>query len=65
VLACLAIIVWHFYHVIFDPEVYPLNTACLDGRISEEFQAHEHPLQPVEELRREGPTGVMESGKEI
>ena len=45
VLACLAIIVWHFYHVIFDPEVYPLNTACLDGRISEEFQAHEHPLE--------------------
>ena len=26
VLACLAILVWHFYHVIFDPEVYPLNT---------------------------------------
>jgi formate dehydrogenase gamma subunit len=45
VLACLAIIVWHFYHVIFDPEVYPLNTACLDGRISEELQAHEHPLE--------------------
>lgn len=45
VLACLAIIVWHFYHVIFDPEVYPLNTACLDGRISEELQSHEHPLE--------------------
>jgi formate dehydrogenase gamma subunit len=49
VLACLAIIVWHFYGVIFDPEVYPLNTACLDGRISEELQAHEHPLEPVTE----------------
>jgi cytochrome b subunit of formate dehydrogenase len=24
ILACLAIIVWHFYHVIFDPDVYPL-----------------------------------------
>ncbi|HEX7577244.1 MAG TPA: hypothetical protein VF430_04315, partial [Verrucomicrobiae bacterium] len=45
VLACLAIVVWHFYHVIFDPDVYPLNTACLDGRISEELQAHEHPLE--------------------
>ena len=45
VLACLAIMVWHFYHVIFDPDVYPLNTACLDGRISEELQAHEHPLE--------------------
>ncbi|HAO78207.1 MAG TPA: hypothetical protein DCQ92_04360 [Verrucomicrobia subdivision 3 bacterium] len=44
-LACLAIVVWHFYHVMFDPDVYPLNTACLDGRISEELQAHEHPLE--------------------
>lgn len=43
-LACLAIVVWHFYHVIFDPDVYPLNPACLDGRVSAEWQAHEHPL---------------------
>ncbi|HZT21739.1 MAG TPA: cytochrome b/b6 domain-containing protein, partial [Verrucomicrobiae bacterium] len=47
VLACLAILVWHFYHVIFDPDVYPLNPACLDGRVSEEWQAQEHPLEPV------------------
>lgn len=46
VLACLAIVVWHFYHVIFDPDVYPLNTACLDGKVTEEWQAHEHPLEP-------------------
>ena len=45
VLACLAIVVWHFYHVIFDPDVYPLNTACWDGRVSEEWQKHEHPLE--------------------
>jgi len=65
VLACLAIIVWHFYHVIFDPEVYPLNTACLDGRISEEFQAHEHPLEPEAQQRRADRPGSVESGKEI
>ena len=47
-LACLAIVVWHFYHVMFDPEVYPLNTACLDGRISEELQHHEHPLEALD-----------------
>jgi len=45
VLACLAILVWHFYHVIFDPDIYPLNTACWDGRMSEEWQRHEHPLE--------------------
>ena len=44
VLACLAIVVWHFYHVIFDPDIYPLNTACWSGRVSEEWQKHEHPL---------------------
>lgn len=44
-LACLAIVVWHFYHVIFDPDVYPINTACIDGRVSDEWQLHEHPLQ--------------------
>jgi cytochrome b subunit of formate dehydrogenase len=32
ILACLAIIVWHFYHVIFDPDVYPINWAFWDGR---------------------------------
>ena len=32
VLASLAIVVWHFYSVIFDPDVYPLNTAFLTGR---------------------------------
>ena len=65
VLACLAIIVWHFYHVIFDPEVYPLNTACLDGRISEEFQAHEHPLEGEADQRRADPPGTLGGGKEI
>ncbi len=47
ILACLAIVVWHFYHVIFDPDVYPLNRAVLDGRVSEEWLAGEHPLDPA------------------
>ena len=32
VLATLAIVVWHFYSIMFDPDVYPLNTAFLTGR---------------------------------
>jgi formate dehydrogenase gamma subunit len=31
VLAVLAILVWHFYFVIFDPEVYPMSMAWLTG----------------------------------
>lgn len=43
-LASLAIVVWHFYYVIFNPEVYPLNTAFLDGKMSEHLMEAEHPL---------------------
>ena len=45
ILACLAIIVWHFYHVIFDPDVYPLNWACWNGKVSRHWQEEEHPLE--------------------
>jgi cytochrome b subunit of formate dehydrogenase len=31
VLAAGAIVIWHFYSVIFDPDVYPLDTAFLTG----------------------------------
>jgi len=44
ILACLAILVWHFYHVIFDPDVYPLNLACWDGKVSKHWQEEEHSL---------------------
>ena len=48
ILACLAIVVWHFYHVIFDPDVYPLNWACWSGKVSKHWQEEEHPLdQPA------------------
>ncbi|MCC6763370.1 MAG: cytochrome b/b6 domain-containing protein [Deltaproteobacteria bacterium] len=32
VLATLAILVWHFYFVFFDPVVYPMDSAWLTGR---------------------------------
>lgn len=44
VLATLAIVVWHFYHVIFDPDVYPINWAFVDGQVSEEVYREEHEL---------------------
>lgn len=50
ILACLAILVWHFYHVIFDPDVYPLNFACWDGKVSEHWNEEEHPLDPSVQL---------------
>jgi formate dehydrogenase gamma subunit len=47
ILATAAIIVWHFYFVIFNPDVYPMSLAWLTGKISEEEMAEEHPLELV------------------
>jgi formate dehydrogenase gamma subunit len=52
VLATLAIIVWHFYQVIFDPDVYPVNFAFIDGRVSEESYKEEHELA-YEQMKKE------------
>jgi cytochrome b subunit of formate dehydrogenase len=56
VLATLAIVVWHFYHVVFDPDVYPLNFAFYDGRVAEALYREEHELDyermKEEEARR-------------
>jgi len=50
ILATLAIIVWHFYFVIFDPDIYPLNWAWFDGRVNREHYHEEHPLDTPEEV---------------
>jgi cytochrome b subunit of formate dehydrogenase len=44
ILATLAIVVWHFYQVFFDPDVYPMNWAWWDGKMTEEHYKEEHPL---------------------
>jgi cytochrome b subunit of formate dehydrogenase len=43
ILATLAIIVWHFYFVVFNPDIYPMNLAWLTGRMSEREMLEEHP----------------------
>jgi cytochrome b subunit of formate dehydrogenase len=44
-MAFLAIIVWHFYFVIFNPEIYPMSTSWITGKITEEEMNEEHPLE--------------------
>ena len=57
ILASLAILVWHFYWVIFDPDVYPMDWTWWDGhppnqrvleRLSEE-SAHDTETEPGNE----------------
>ncbi len=56
-LAFLAILVWHLYQVMLNPDVYPMNFTWLTGRISEEQLRHEHRAEweriQEEEARRE------------
>ena len=52
-LAVLAIIVWHFYFVIFNPRFYPMSLVWLTGRLSREAMAEEHPLAMDSEDNRE------------
>src|SRR5208282_4384504 len=57
VLATLAIIVWHFYFVIFNPDIYPMNLSWLTGWLSEKEMIEDHPLE-LERLKKaegEGP----------
>jgi len=44
-LATLAILVWHLYFVILSPNIYPMSTVWLTGKISEEEMEDEHPLE--------------------
>jgi len=44
ILATLAIVVWHFYQVFLDPDVYPMNWAWWDGKMPVEQYRHEHGL---------------------
>jgi len=44
ILASLAIVVWHFYQVFGDPDVYPMNWAWWDGKMPVDQYRHEHEL---------------------
>ncbi len=45
ILASLAILVWHYYFVFLNPDVYPMNKAWYKGYITREQMEHEHPLE--------------------
>ncbi len=43
VLATFSILIWHFYMVIFDPVVYPMDTAWIDGKVPADHYRHVRP----------------------
>ena len=54
-LASLAILVWHIYFVVFNPDVYPMNMAWLKGTLTEREMEEEHPLE-LERIRENAET---------
>jgi cytochrome b subunit of formate dehydrogenase len=52
-LATLAIVAWHFYFVIFNPDSYPINLAFWKGTLTEEEMEEEHPLELARILEQE------------
>jgi cytochrome b subunit of formate dehydrogenase len=59
ILATLAIVIWHFYQVFFDPDVYPMNGAWLDGKMPVDHYKEEHELD-LESLAEAGGEPVDE-----
>lgn len=52
ILATLTIIVWHFYSVLFNPDVYPMNWAWVTGYMTEHEMEAEHAME-LEKLNGE------------
>ncbi|MGA8188825.1 MAG: cytochrome b/b6 domain-containing protein [Candidatus Sulfotelmatobacter sp.] len=42
-LATFSILLWHFYMVIFDPLVYPMDTAWINGKVPADHYRHSRP----------------------
>jgi cytochrome b subunit of formate dehydrogenase len=63
-LAFLAIVVWHFYFVIFNPSVYPMNLSWLTGKIPEEEMQEEHAKEYERILHERNENSINKENKE-
>ncbi len=63
ILASLAIVVWHFYFVFLNPDVYPMNKTWLRGYLTKEEMEKEHPLE-LEEIEFAGKDVLAEESLE-
>jgi hypothetical protein len=73
-LATLAILIWHFFFVVFHPEEYPMALSWVTGELSVESMKERHPeelarlvqegkiqLPPSQEEDSEGPSMETDS----
>lgn len=64
VLATLAIVVWHFYQVFLDPDVYPMSWAWWDGKVPLHHYREEHGLDPAALLESAEPNGDLNQSQD-
>jgi cytochrome b subunit of formate dehydrogenase len=62
VLATLTIIVWHFYSVIFNPDIYPMSWAWITGDLTEHEMKEEHGLE-LEKIKAQERGELREFGE--
>jgi cytochrome b subunit of formate dehydrogenase len=62
ILATLTIIVWHFYSVVFNPDIYPMNWAWITGNLTEHEMKEEHGLE-LERLKAGEKGKLVEFGE--
>jgi cytochrome b subunit of formate dehydrogenase len=62
ILATLTIIVWHFYSVIFNPDIYPMSWAWITGDLTEHEMEEEHGLE-LERIKAEEKGKLVEFGE--
>ncbi len=63
ILATLAIIVWHLYYVMINPDFAPLSLTWLDGQLTRHDMEHEHALELQEIEARERSEKAPGTGK--
>jgi formate dehydrogenase gamma subunit len=61
-LAFLAILVWHMYSTVFNPEVYPMNPSWITGKMPLRQYKAEHPLVEIVEHKMVERTMVKAEG---
>jgi formate dehydrogenase subunit gamma len=63
-LATLAIIIWHFYNVHLNPDVFPMSWVWIRGTLTESEMKHHHPLEYAEIVDSEAKKFQEDSGDE-
>jgi len=62
ILATLTIIVWHFYSVVFSPDIYPMSWAWITGDLTEHEMEEEHGLE-LEKIKAQERGELKEFGE--